>query len=63
LKKCKRWRFIDVKYYKKVPIKMVTEELNKAYGSLLRHQYEGLTLQISLSHLIKRGYKKVSKRY
>ena len=32
------WRFVDVKYYIKVPIKMVTEELNKAYGSLLRHQ-------------------------
>ena len=32
---------------------MVTEELNTAYGSFLRHQYERITLQISLSHLIK----------
>ena len=40
---------------------MVTEELNKAYESFLRHQYERITLQISLSHLINEATKKYQK--
>ena len=43
-------------------IKMVTEELNKAYGSLLRHQLRKDNLANKVITFDKIGYKKVSKR-
>ena len=49
--------------YKKMGIKMVTEELNKAYGSFFRHQLLKDNLMNKFITFDKIRLRKVSKRY